>query len=157
MASVDAAAATANAGDGEIKPHAYYRHLNQHRFSVELEFLSSLASPAYITYLHNQGHLTDSAFIRYLAYLYTTWSQPRYVRFLRFPNALIFCRALAQSPAFRAVVGQDGWEETVTKEVLAHWTSGNGRAIANTDDGQVDDGADKDANDRTLATAGSKG
>lgn len=123
----------------QVAPHNYYRHINQHRFTTELEFLSSLSSPAYIAHLYGQGHLSDPAFIRYLAYLYATWSQPRYVRFVRYPNALLFCKALARSPAFRAVVGTEGWEHTVTNEILAIWSQ---RGVENSDDDKDDEGAD---------------
>lgn len=100
----------------------YYHFVNQHRFTVELEFVSSLASPAYLAHLSSQGYLQDARFIRYLAYLHQTWSQPRYASFLRFPNALLFCKALAQSPTFRSIVGTDGWEQGITKDILLEWS-----------------------------------
>lgn len=105
----------------EPTPHAYYRHLNQHQFTVELELLSSLASPSYLTNLHALGHLHDPAFLRYLAHLLSTWSTPRFVRFVRFPQALVFGRALVRSPVFRQMVGSDGWEHEVTHELVAAW------------------------------------
>lgn len=102
-------------------PNAYYRHLNQHKFTVELELISSLASPAYLTNLHSQGLLKNAIFIRYLAHLIQIWSTPQYVRFVRFPMALTFGRALCQSSAFRQMIGSDGWEYQVTHEMIADW------------------------------------
>ena len=107
--------------DSQPTPAAYYRHLNQHKFTIELELLSSLASPAYLTNLYTQGVLNDAAFIRYLAHLIKNWSAPQYVRFIRFPMALTFGRALCQSSAFRQIVGTDGWEHQVTHEMIAAW------------------------------------
>lgn len=107
--------------DSQPTPSGYYRHLNQHKFTVELELLSSLASPAYLTNIYTQGLLNDAAFIRYLAHLIKTWSAPQYVRFIRFPMALTFGRALCQSSAFRQIVGTDGWEHQVTHEMIAAW------------------------------------
>lgn len=129
--------------DQPTTPADYFRHLNQHKFTVELEFLSSLASPAYLSHLNAQGHLHDPAFLRYLAHLLKTWSEPSYVRFLRFPNALLFARAIVSSPAFRQAIGTDGWENEVSREIIADWarqaqTNSNNESAVTTDDHDVE-------------------
>jgi mediator of RNA polymerase II transcription subunit 31 len=99
----------------------YYRQVNQQRFRSELEFLSCLSSPAYLTYLHSLGHFQSPSFLRYLAYLHQTWSQPKYVKYLRYPNAIVFCKALVDSREFRHLVGRDGWEGEMSKQIVKQW------------------------------------
>ncbi len=71
----------------------YYRSLNQHHFSVQLEFICSLANPSYVTYLAQEGYLQDKRFLRYLQHLYTYWRQPQWARFVRYPYGLYFLEA----------------------------------------------------------------
>lgn len=102
-------------------PSTYYRRLNSQRFTIELEFLSSLASPSYLVHLHSQGYFQQASFIRYLAYLHQTWSQPKYIRYLRYPYAIVMCQALVENPEFRNIVARDGWEAEVTKQMIRQW------------------------------------
>lgn len=102
-------------------PATYYRRLNSQRFTIELEFLSSLASPSYLVHLHSQGYFQQASFIRYLAYLHQTWSQPNYIKYLRYPYAIVMCQALVENPDFRNIVGRDGWEAEVTKQMIRQW------------------------------------
>lgn len=118
---MNAVAATGQAPTAPPTPAAYYRHTNQQRFTIELEFLSSLSSPAYLTHLHAMGHFHSPSFLRYLAYLHQTWSQPRYIKYLRYPNAILLCKALVDSPTFRETIGRDGWEAEMTKQIVRQW------------------------------------
>jgi len=86
--------------------------LPENRFALELEFVQSLASPAYLHYLasmsndEGQSLLLDPRFKEFLAYLQRTWSDPEYSRFITYPHSLYFldllinndavCRELAQ-------------------------------------------------------------
>jgi mediator of RNA polymerase II transcription subunit 31 len=70
------------------------------RFEVELEFVQCLANPDYIQHLSHQGTLEEPNFIKYLAYLHATWTQPDYSKFLTFPHCLAYLRLL-QEPTFR--------------------------------------------------------
>jgi mediator of RNA polymerase II transcription subunit 31 len=85
---------------------------NTNRFTLELEFVQSLASPAYLHYLacmtnsEGQSLLLDPPFRAFLVYLQNTWSEPEYSRYIIYPHALFFldllihhdtfCRELAQ-------------------------------------------------------------
>ncbi|KAJ9420560.1 SOH1-domain-containing protein [Fusarium oxysporum] len=51
------------------------------RFEVELEFVQSLANPAYLNHLASQKLLSQPAFVAYLAYL-QYWSKPPYLKYL---------------------------------------------------------------------------
>lgn len=111
-------------------PETYYRQVNQQRFTIELEFLSSLSSPPYLTYLHSLGHFQSPSFIRYLAYLHQTWSQPKYVKYLRYPNAILLCKALVDSPGFRDTIGRDGWEGEMSKQIIKQWAGSQAATTA---------------------------
>lgn len=70
--------------------------LPKNRFELELEFVQSLASPAYLHYLatnpssDDHNWLDDPEFVEYLRYLLGVWSRPEYNRFLVYPQALYF-------------------------------------------------------------------
>lgn len=97
------------------------------RFTLELEFVLSLANPHYIshlaaTYPHLLGisssgdnsssgggdRATESpsarAFAAYLAYLYDYWRRPEYVQFLTHPGATLRALRLLQEESFRTAV-----------------------------------------------------
>lgn len=75
--------------------------LPSNRFELELEFLQSLASPAYIHFLatnalEDGGSLADlQPFLRYLR---DTYTRPDYVRFIQYPQALFFLDLLIEQP-----------------------------------------------------------
>ena len=95
----------ANEADETVK-------LPENRFELELEFVQSLASPAYLHYLasmsndEGQSLLLDPQFKAFLSYLQKTWSQPEYSIYITYPHSLYFldllinndavCRELAQ-------------------------------------------------------------
>lgn len=101
---------------------SYYRARNQQLFSAQLDFVSSLANPAYIAHLAQQGFLRDARFVRYLEHLDTTWHQPEYARFVRYPYALVFLAAL-QQPAFRIAAEREGWAAAARSQMLGHWST----------------------------------
>jgi mediator of RNA polymerase II transcription subunit 31 len=89
--------------------------LPDNRFALELEFVQSLASPAYLHFLatnHTTADgislLLDSQFKAFLRYLQDTWTRPEYSRYVVYPHAFFFldllinndafCRELAQVP-----------------------------------------------------------
>jgi len=94
------------------------------RFTLELEFVLSLANPYYLQHLavsypnllgtsvageHNDDDNDDSkkappdsrAFAAYLAYLYSYWKTPEYAQFLTYPGATLQALRLLQEEAFR--------------------------------------------------------
>ncbi|KAJ5106045.1 hypothetical protein NUU61_003392 [Penicillium alfredii] len=93
--------------------------LTNPRFTLELEFVSSLANPYYLSHLAvNYPNLlgisraddgdTDStsspdaqAFAAYLEYLYSYWKTPEYSQFLTHPGPTLRALRLLQEDAFR--------------------------------------------------------
>mmetsp|Transcript_2204 Transcript_2204/g.2450 ORF Transcript_2204/g.2450 Transcript_2204/m.2450 type:complete len:151 (+) Transcript_2204:41-493(+) len=79
--------------------------LPQNRFALELEFVQSLASPAYLHYLasmpndEGQSLLLDPQFKGYLSYLQKTWSQPEYSLYITYPHSLYFLNLLINNEA----------------------------------------------------------
>lgn len=88
------------------------------RFTLELEFVSSLANPYYLSYLAvtypnllgvaQADHEDDStsapdaqAFAAYLAYLYSYWKTPEYAQFLTHPGPTLRALRLLQEDRFR--------------------------------------------------------
>lgn len=115
-------------GEGEsqqpprTREESYHRLANQQLFSQQLEFISSLASPSFLTHLSCEKLLEDAAFLRYLSHLLETWSKPQFARFIRYPYSLYFLRCL-QHPEFRETVGIQGWDTDVKNRLLDHWST----------------------------------
>lgn len=88
---------------------------NNPRFTLELEFVSSLANPYYLSHLavtypnlleisHPDSSSSSDdakAFAAYLAYLYSYWRRPEYVQFLTHPGATLRALRLLQEERFR--------------------------------------------------------
>jgi hypothetical protein len=55
----------------------------------QLEFVQSLASPAYLHYLATSGILYQSSFLDFLRYL-RYWKRPEYAKYLQYPHCLYF-------------------------------------------------------------------
>ncbi|KAL4809938.1 SOH1-domain-containing protein [Aspergillus unguis] len=95
--------------------------LTNPRFTLELEFVSSLANPYYLSHLAvnypsllgisksgNESEINDDnadpeaeAFAAYLAYLYSYWKTPEYSQFLTHPGATLRALRLLQEESFR--------------------------------------------------------
>ncbi|KAB8072639.1 mediator of RNA polymerase II transcription subunit 31 [Aspergillus leporis] len=95
--------------------------LTNPRFTLELEFVSSLANPYYLSHLavtypqllgisnaNDEGDATKDtsdpeaqAFAAYLAYLYSYWKTPEYAQFLTHPGATLRALRLLQEDTFR--------------------------------------------------------
>ncbi|KAL4783202.1 SOH1-domain-containing protein [Aspergillus varians] len=95
--------------------------LTNPRFTLELEFVSSLANPYYLSHLavnypnllgiSKSGSDNDvnddnadpdaEAFAAYLAYLYSYWKTPEYSQFLTHPGATLRALRLLQEDTFR--------------------------------------------------------
>ncbi|KAF5619318.1 SOH1 [Fusarium sp. NRRL 52700] len=73
------------------------------RFEVELEFVQSLANPAYLNHLASQKLLGQPAFVAYLAYL-QYWSKPPYLKYLTYPGPTLRHLELLQQETFRQQV-----------------------------------------------------
>jgi mediator of RNA polymerase II transcription subunit 31 len=95
--------------------------LTNPRFTLELEFVSSLANPYYLSHLavnypnllgisrsREESDVNDDdsdpdtkAFAAYLAYLYSYWKTPEYSQFLTHPGATLRALRLLQEDTFR--------------------------------------------------------
>ncbi|KAL2818888.1 mediator of RNA polymerase II transcription subunit 31 [Aspergillus granulosus] len=95
--------------------------LTNPRFTLELEFVSSLANPYYLSHLavnypsllgisksHDESNVNEEnsdpeaeAFAAYLAYLYSYWKTPEYAQFLTHPGASLRALRLLQEENFR--------------------------------------------------------
>ncbi|KAJ5293631.1 hypothetical protein PENANT_c002G00647 [Penicillium antarcticum] len=92
--------------------------LTNPRFTLELEFVSSLANPYYLSHLAvtypnllGVSHADDDddsatspdaeAFAAYLAYLYAYWKTPEYSQFLTHPGPTLRALRLLQEDRFR--------------------------------------------------------
>ncbi|KAJ5917906.1 hypothetical protein N7454_010281 [Penicillium verhagenii] len=93
--------------------------LTNPRFTLELEFVSSLANPYYLSHLavtypsllgisradeddDDSASAPDAqAFAAYLAYLYSYWKTPEYSQFLTHPGPTLRALRLLQEDAFR--------------------------------------------------------
>lgn len=98
--------------------------LTNPRFTLELEFVLSLANPYYLSHLamnfpnllgtsaaddentdNSDGPSSTSrdaqAFTAYLAYLYSYWKTPEYAQFLTHPGATLRALRLLQEETFR--------------------------------------------------------
>ncbi|KAJ5129691.1 uncharacterized protein N7515_005730 [Penicillium bovifimosum] len=92
------------------------RTLTNPRFSLEVEFVSSLANPYYLSHLavtypnllgisyddDDESASPDAqAFAAYLAYLYSYWKTPEYSQSLTHPGATLRALRLLQEEKFR--------------------------------------------------------
>lgn len=90
--------------------------LDNPRFTLELEFVSSLANPYYLSHLavtypsllgiseadEETASARDAqAFAAYLAYLYSYWKTPEYAQFLTHPGPTLRALRLLQEDRFR--------------------------------------------------------
>ena len=94
------------------------------RFVIELEFVQLLADPKYLQFLAKQAYLSQPAFLRYLAYLYATWTAPEYVTHLLYPHCLTYLRCILMDPQFRVAVLSDDFIESLRKQQIEAWEKG---------------------------------
>ncbi|PGH18088.1 hypothetical protein AJ79_00716 [Helicocarpus griseus UAMH5409] len=145
--------------------------LENPRFTLELEFVLSLANPYYIshlavTYPHLLGVSSSSSraaddkspsaptsdaqsFAAYLAYLYSYWKQPEYVQFLTHPGATLRALRLLQDESFRQAVIRP----QVIEALLGAGTEGD--AIAGLAENEKE--AQNEAEARGTASSGAEG
>lgn len=69
-----------------ILPHHQYQYTV---VILQLEFVQSLASPAYLHYLATSGILYQPEFLDFLLYL-RYWKNPKYAKYLTYPHCLYF-------------------------------------------------------------------
>ena len=102
-------------------PDALDAVTNEDRFTVELEFVQSLANPRYVHFLASKGVLRDDRFIAYLRYL-RYWERPEYAKFILYPNCLRFRRLLLDD-AFRVAMENPRNAERAFKAQFERWSA----------------------------------
>ncbi|KAE8351707.1 SOH1-domain-containing protein [Aspergillus coremiiformis] len=128
--------------------------LSNPRFTLELEFVSSLANPYYLSHLavtypyllgiSNAGDEGDAAkdtadpdaqaFAAYLAYLYSYWKTPEYAQFLTHPGATLRALRLLQEDTFR----RDIIRPQVIEELAGTGINNGAGGVATEQDGEQD-------------------
>ena len=73
--------------------------------------MQCLGNPNYLNFLAQRGYFKDPAMINYLSYL-RYWSQPEYVKFIKFPVCLHFLELL-QHEAFRKEIANGAVSTTI--------------------------------------------
>jgi mediator of RNA polymerase II transcription subunit 31 len=88
------------------------------RFTLELEFVQLFADPSYVHFLARQAYLTKPAFIKYLEYLYDTWSTPAYVCHMLYPQCLASIRCILMDEDYRKAIMSSSYAELLKKEQI---------------------------------------
>ncbi|CAO1629677.1 unnamed protein product [Sympodiomycopsis kandeliae] len=109
----------------------YHHLITSRQFTLQLEFLSSLSSPAYLNSLtlvapgssQSIPPISQPSFLRYLQHIYSIWSRPEYAKYVQFPNSLVFCRLLIESSDFRTFITNNEWVNDTSEELISHWTN----------------------------------
>lgn len=70
------------------------------RFEIELEFVTLLSSPPYLSYLATSKLLQNPEFVAYLNYL-LYWTKPPYLQYLSYPGPTLKALELLQKEDFR--------------------------------------------------------
>lgn len=89
------------------------------RWEIELEFVQSLANTQYLSYLAQQGYFKDECFVNYLRYL-TYWKDPKYSKFIVYPNCLHILSML-QNERFRMDVQNQNFTNLLYNDMVEYW------------------------------------
>lgn len=90
------------------------------RFELELEFVTLLASPPYLSHLATTKLLQQPPFVAYLKYL-LYWTEPAYVKYLSYPGPTLKALELLQHEDFR----RDVLRPDVVARLAEGFLSGN--------------------------------
>ncbi|RHZ45439.1 mediator of RNA polymerase II transcription subunit 31 [Aspergillus thermomutatus] len=146
--------------------------LTNPRFTLELEFVSSLANPYYLSHLAvtypnllgisksgddgNTGNEASDpeaqAFAAYLAYLYSYWKTPEYAQFLTHPGATLRALRLLQEEAFRRDIIRPQVIEALAGTGLDGGQGGQNVEAGNTGHNEGNQGTQEDKENTTSKT-----
>mmetsp|Transcript_16021 Transcript_16021/g.33880 ORF Transcript_16021/g.33880 Transcript_16021/m.33880 type:complete len:217 (+) Transcript_16021:147-797(+) len=99
--------ASTSSSSSSVVPSTPSIALPPNRFELELEFVQSLASPAYLHYLATSGTLYQQTFLDFLRYL-RYWKEPQYAKYLLYPHCLYFLDLLVPPESDPEVEKEDG-------------------------------------------------
>lgn len=97
-----------------------FKAANRTRFETDLEFVQCLANPFYLQTLAQQSILSSPAFLGYLEYL-QYFKQPRYARFIQYPQCLHHLELCVKSESFREAIRHDTTVGELAREQTEHW------------------------------------
>ncbi len=117
------------------------QNLPDNRFELELEFIQSLASPAYLYHLATQGYFQEtedqdsslgtsgggggsggsSSFIDFLRYLRSYWTKPEYAKYITYPHCFFFLDLLIENETFRKEIAQVPFRNFVHEQQFFNW------------------------------------
>ncbi len=117
------------------EPSASDQNLPDNRFELELEFIQSLASPAYLYHLATQGYFQEtedqdsssgggsggSSFIDFLRYLRSYWTKPEYAKYITYPHCFFFLDLLIENETFRKEIAQVPFRNFVHEQQFFNW------------------------------------
>ncbi|GFH44428.1 SOH1-domain-containing protein [Chaetoceros tenuissimus] len=110
---------------------------DKNRFELELEFLQSLASPAYLHYLATQGYYQDKQFLKFLNYL-KYWKRPEYAKYITYPHCLYFLDLLCENETFRKELVHVPFRDFVHQQQFYNWQY-RSRVLYGTEEMKQDD------------------
>ena len=96
------------------------KNLPANRFELELEFLQSLASPAYLHHLATQGYFQDKSFLVFLKYL-QYWKEPEYSKYITYPHCFYFLDLLCENETFRKELVHIPFRDFVHQQQFYNW------------------------------------
>uniref|UniRef100_A0A7S2XM67 Mediator of RNA polymerase II transcription subunit 31 n=1 Tax=Attheya septentrionalis TaxID=420275 RepID=A0A7S2XM67_9STRA len=116
--------------DGEPAVSSSEDDLPKNRFELELEFLQSLASPAYVHHLATSGILQSPSFIAFLRYL-QYWKRPEYAKYISYPHCFFFLDLLIHNEPFRREMANVGFRNFVHEQQFYSWQYRSARLYGN--------------------------
>jgi mediator of RNA polymerase II transcription subunit 31 len=138
--------------------------LTNPRFTLELEFVSSLANPYYLSHLavtypnllgisKTEGPDPEAqAFAAYLAYLYSYWKTPEYAQFLTHPGATLRALRLLQEETFRRDIIRPQLIEALAGTGLEDGQGGQNVEAGDTEHNEGDQGTQQDKENTASKT-----
>lgn len=97
---------------------------DENRFCIEFEFVQNLSNPRYLNYLAQNGYFDDEKFIAFLDYL-RYWKSPQYMKYLVFPQCIIFLDQLIENQEFRKKLSSSDFIEYIYQQQGLRWSTGN--------------------------------
>ena len=117
MAAPTATSSSRNDSPPSTPPEPLYG--SHTRFELELEFVTMLSNPSYLSYLATQKYLQSPPFIAYLNYLQYFTKAP-YTQYLLYPGPSLRALQLLQIEDFR--------RDVMRPDVVGAWAEGLLRA-----------------------------
>lgn len=93
--------------------------MDEHRFTMELEFVQCLANPEYVLFLAQRALFINESFIAYLKYL-LYWKRPEYACYISYPAGLRMLERM-QEPNFRMKLADPEFIGKIHRDQYEKW------------------------------------